>query len=203
MIASTRNALNVARQRRAALMMAAVAGVGAVGFVGSAARAADVHWNVANGSWDVASNWNPAQVPGSVVNQDDRAIIDAASGSAAHVVTTVPDVLAVIVRNSNTLSVDGGGLLNVKDNADAANGVRIGDGGVGAATLAGTGTAQLSTGGGAEGSNVIVGIGGGAGTVTQSNPNSKVASGRDLFVGAGGGSTGVYNQSAGTLSANG
>jgi len=134
------------QQRLLAAKVVAAAGFASLSLLGTAARAADVHWNTVDGSWDNALNWLPAAVPVAT----DRAIVDFVTpGATARVVTTVPDVLAVVVKNGNVLSVQSG-TLNTVDNTDANNGVRIGDGGAGTANLTGTGTAVLSTAGGQE-----------------------------------------------------
>lgn len=64
------------------------------------ARAMDIHWaKPVNGSWSMASNWSPAQVPGAA----DRAFIDAA-GASPYTVTlsTEASVGCVIVGTSTT-----------------------------------------------------------------------------------------------------
>src|SRR5690242_15645576 len=108
MIECTSNAQFVAqsRRRRSALMLAAAAGLsGAMFLCGSSARAADVHWNVTDGSWAAPANWVGGVVPGN----GDRGVIDFANVGTARVNTTTTDVLAAVVQAGNTLSVEGGG----------------------------------------------------------------------------------------------
>jgi hypothetical protein len=187
-----------ASRKASILRLAAFAAVGGAGFLSaSIARAGDVHWISVNGSWQDATNWSPATVPGN----GDRAVLDFGTpGSTAHLVNAQPDVLAISVSNGNVLSVENTGSINIIDTTDSNNGVFIGNGSAGSAIVSSAG--HISTGGGNPGSNITVGNGaGGAGTLTQNGATSVVASGRDLQDGAGG--NGTYVMSAGTLSANG
>src|SRR3954468_20446723 len=113
---------------------------------GAAAHAADVHWVVADGSWDVAANWNPAAVPGAA----DNGFLDhAAAGATAHVTAAQSPVASLIMSSGDTLSIENGGSLNIANTGtDKLFGPRIGDGlGVanGAATLLLSGDARLTT----------------------------------------------------------
>src|SRR6478752_5660185 len=99
MTGTTRVARHAAQrqQPQSAAKLFAAAGVASLSIFGATvARAADVHWASVDGSWDNVANWLPPAVPVAT----DRAIIDFVTpGATARVVTTVPDVLAVVVRN--------------------------------------------------------------------------------------------------------
>src|SRR4051812_17803151 len=100
------------------------------------AHADNIHWIVADGSWDKDANWN-THVPGPA----DFANIDAATlGATAHVVSQVPDVNGIFVLNGNVVSVDSGGSINVATAAstDSTIGLRVGDGFGGPANSNGT-----------------------------------------------------------------
>ncbi len=186
------------RSAGAALKLAALAGLG-VAAVPGISQAANVDWNVADGNWATAGNWNPAMVPG----PSDFAFIG--NGGTSRVNSDVPDTLTVAVFNGSTLRVETGGDLNVANPTEfTEEGVRIGDGfalppgatGVGNAVV--TGTGRLSTSGTTAGNFIQIGASGGTGTLTQDSADSVVQSSRDILVGTDVGSTGTYNQSAGT-----
>lgn len=198
------------RERRAgsAMKLAALAGLGLVALPGLA-QAANLEWNVADGDWSVAGNWNPNQVPGP---GDFAFVSNTVTGSTARVTTDVPDTDGVFVFNNNTLRIESGGDLNVSNaSSSPLDGIRIGDG-LGLTGTAGngqavvTGTGRLSTSGTSDGNYIRVGVDGGNGTLTQDG--GLVLAQRDLIVGqnnsvstsAGGrtGSVGVYNLSGGT-----
>jgi len=147
----------------------------------SIARAADIHWNAADGGWDVPANWTGGVVPAT----GDRGIVDRAGGGVAHVTTDVPDVRGVSVANGNSISVETGGVLtsgpNIAPDPDnnPADGIHIGDGGVGSATVSG---GTLATAGGGYQGTITVGRGGGTGTLTVNNATSLV-DGNDIHVG--------------------
>jgi len=173
---------------------------------GAAARAADVHWISANGSWDTPANWSSNAVPGAT---DDTFIDNAAAGSTAHVTAAEPTVSSVIMSNGNTLSIENGGSLNVANTGTITLfGVRIGDGlGVanGAATLLLSGNAQFTT----TGSGTILGqsnsmrFGAAAGTAFVIQDGTSNVEGEDINVGQDAGTNSNYQLKNGTVRARG
>src|SRR5687767_13899346 len=93
-----------ARRNQTVLTAAALA---TLGLLPTASRAADIHWDVADGNWDTTTSWVGGVVPGAA----DRGILDRAAGGTAHVTTDTVDVLGVSVSAGNALSVETGGNL--------------------------------------------------------------------------------------------
>src|SRR4051812_9896193 len=164
------------RRNQTVLTTAALATLGIM--LPTVSRAADIHWNAADGNWDLPANWTGGVTPGNA----DRGIVDRAGGGVAHVTTDVADVKGVSVANGNTVSVETGGTLNTLTSTpddNPADGIHIGDGGAGSAIVSG---GSLATSGGGYQSTITVGRGGGTGNLTLNNATSLV-DGNDVHVG--------------------
>ena len=164
------------RRSQTVLTAAALAGLG---LLPSISRAADIHWSVLDGNWDTPANWTGGVVPGNA----DRGLVDRAGGGTAHVTTDTADVKGVSVANGNALSVETGGNLSTlattpDDNKD--DGIHIGNGSAGSATVSGDG--RLATNGGGYQGTITVGRGGGTGTLTINSAQATIE-GNDIHVG--------------------
>jgi len=197
---------------RAAAAAAAVVGLAAAA-ASSSSYAADVHWNVVDGKWEVPENWAP--LPGdpppapAVPGATDRAVIDFATpGATVRVDSDVADVLTLKVTAGNTLSIEPGGVVTalIGNSSPIVNdplqAVRIGDGGIGTVTV-NDGTLQnlVTSLSNNQSSDIYVGVAaGGVGSLTQSGTLAQVAA-RDMRVGSETG-VGTYTINDGTLTTN-
>jgi hypothetical protein len=140
------------------------------------AEATDIFWNVANGDFNTAANWNPASVPAMF----DQAIID--NGGTSIVSSGIPtlDTLTVgsATGTSGTLKMTGGDLYSTL--------VKLGE--VGTASVS-VSSAILRAGGG----SLFVGGSGdtsnGTGVMTVTGSSSLVTSGDDVQFGRSGSGT--------------
>ena len=199
---SVRKRRNGAGPRKQVIIRAADAAA-AIVLAAPATRAADVHWNSADGNWNIAENWlaidpNPPAVPGPA----DRAILDLLTGGTARVTTDLADdVLSIQVQNGNVLSVEAGGIVGTGATGVAATDtIRIGDASTGSAVVLDGGTLRNNTLSGL-GADIYVGVlAGGVGTFSQSGATSVVFA-RDMRMGSDTG-TGSYTFTGGSLQTN-